>query len=303
MSWLRLSDSWDSDPAVLNMCRTHGDKARLLGWLVQLNLYCARHHTDGWLPAIEYRDVVRSTRWRDQLVAGRLIHQRGDDCPCLPGTWDSVGAAFYVHGYLESNPSKDEYDVQRAKAAELRDRELQARVRARDRGRCRYCGAKVVWADRRSSLGGVFDHVDPTIAAGDANLVVCCRGCNSRKGARTPSAAGMTLLPAPDQTHDHGGDQTADQLVGARSDHSRARTGRDGTGTQPPPPGYQLATGAPIGAGRATGGTHRTSIHPNPYLRTAITGADPLDHAGLPSPDDVTNALDHHDAFMPEGGP
>lgn len=28
----------------------------------------------------------------------------------------------------------------------------------------------------------------------DENLVACCRSCNSRKGARTPQAAGMVML-------------------------------------------------------------------------------------------------------------
>lgn len=315
MSWLRLSDNWDDDPAILNLCVTQGEKTRMLGWLVQLHLYCARHHTDGYLPEIKFRDVVRSPRWRDKLTSPpwggvALVHQRGDDCTCLPDSWPRNGAMFYLHGYLDSNPSKEEYDVQRAKAAELRDRELQARVRARDLNHCRYCRARVVWADRRSSLGGVFDHVDPNVAAGESNLVVCCRGCNSRKGNRTPSAAGMTLLPPPPAAADHSQDQESDlqQTNWSALDPTTHVPARDGTGRDvvPPPGEAAAADGDRPGGCSVTIGppsTIRSSHHPNPYLRSAITGPDPTDHAGLPSPADIDNALNFHDAFMPEGGP
>ena len=94
-----------------------------------------------------------------------------------------------------------------------------------------------------------------------------CRSCNSRKGQRTPEAAGMNLLPVPgdhlpdpswsasesrprppvttrlsssprrsggrpdaDQLADQRRDQQVDQQVDHRSEYSRVGTGRDGTG-------------------------------------------------------------------------
>jgi hypothetical protein len=52
----------------------------------------------------------------------------------------------------------------------------------------------VNWKDRRSGQGATYDHVDPNEGNDLGNLVVSCRGCNSRKGSRTPEQAGMALL-------------------------------------------------------------------------------------------------------------
>lgn len=74
---------------------------------------------------------------------------------------------------------------------------LTTTIRARDGDACRYCAKTVNWRDRRSVDGGTYDHVQPISRGGTEtveNLVVCCRGCNSRKSARTPEEAGMVLL-------------------------------------------------------------------------------------------------------------
>jgi 5-methylcytosine-specific restriction endonuclease McrA len=291
MAWLRLDDNLDTDPIILNVSRNFGEATKVLGWITRLMLYSARHLSDGFLPEVVFRDVVRSRVWREKLTTPpgggtSLVHLRGDACPCLKDRpWPDTAADVYVHHYLSSNPSRDEYDVQRAKQAELRDSELRAAVRQRDRSRCRYCGVAVVWADRRSSTGGVVDHVDPRQAAGAANLVVACRGCNSRKGNRTPDAAGMTLLPAPgtNPRHGNGSDPGRTQLVG--TDTSTRGPVRDGTGRATD---YGPGDAGPAGDRPTTGPptTTRTSTHPNPYHRTAITGLDPPDHAGLPSATD-----------------
>jgi hypothetical protein len=54
---------------------------------------------------------------------------------------------------------------------------VRIKVFRRDRGRCRYCGGQDNLA---------VDHVVPVALGGSnrmRNLVVCCEGCNSRKGA------------------------------------------------------------------------------------------------------------------------
>lgn len=62
---------------------------------------------------------------------------------------------------------------------------------------CRYCGAKVVRGARLpAEIRAHFDVVDPNEPATVDNVVVSCPACNMRKGDRTPSEAGMTLLPA-----------------------------------------------------------------------------------------------------------
>lgn len=66
-------------------------------------------------------------------------------------------------------------------------------VMERDGRTCRYCGA------RSSPLS--IDHVIPRSRGGPdcaSNLVVACRSCNSRKGARTPEQARMPLRPIGD---------------------------------------------------------------------------------------------------------
>jgi 5-methylcytosine-specific restriction endonuclease McrA len=65
---------------------------------------------------------------------------------------------------------------------------------ARDDHRCQYCG------QNRPSNQLSLDHVIPRSLGGKTtweNIVCSCLQCNSRKGGRTPSQAGMTLLTKP----------------------------------------------------------------------------------------------------------
>jgi 5-methylcytosine-specific restriction endonuclease McrA len=67
-------------------------------------------------------------------------------------------------------------------------RRTRARIMKRDKRTCRYCAA----FDART-----IDHKVPQTKGGtndDSNLVVACKRCNSRKGARTPEQAGMRLI-------------------------------------------------------------------------------------------------------------
>lgn len=60
----------------------------------------------------------------------------------------------------------------------------------RDRHKCQYCG-------RRAEN---LDHVVPKSQGGGHawdNVVASCRGCNTRKGGRTPDQAGLSLLRTP----------------------------------------------------------------------------------------------------------
>ena len=70
----------------------------------------------------------------------------------------------------------------------------------RDGNTCQYCRAKLPPKDL------TLDHVIPRSRAGEStweNLVVCCFGCNNRKGSRTPAEAGMALARAPRQISIH----------------------------------------------------------------------------------------------------
>lgn len=297
--WLRLHDRAHEDPLLLHISRTQTDLHRHLGILTALMLYCAQG-TNGFVPAFVARQHLRSKRMMALFTAPPggatpLLHRRGDECECLDGrVWPATGADFYVHHYLKWNPTKEEYDVAGAKKAELRDQELLTAVRNRDQGRCRYCATNCGRYDRIGARGLVYDHVDPTVANGAANLVCACRSCNSRKGNRTPEAAGMALLPVPDQTPT----QPATNGPEPGGTTSRARTGRDGTGQtdgrwrhngrtptgDAGPAGHRDQVGPPT--------PRHDSHHPDPYLRTTITGAQPHHHAGLPDADDYPGEED-----------
>ena len=67
-------------------------------------------------------------------------------------------------------------------------------VMARDQYTCQYCGMAPIRAEL------TLDHVVPRSRGGKSeweNVVVACRGCNQKKGNRTPREAQMTLLREP----------------------------------------------------------------------------------------------------------
>jgi 5-methylcytosine-specific restriction endonuclease McrA len=91
--------------------------------------------------------------------------------------------------------------VPRVIILQMYDRLPQVKVRlsrlniyARDRSTCQYCGRTLPRTDLN------LDHVVPRAAGGRTtweNVVCCCVTCNLRKGARTPTEAGMRLLAIP----------------------------------------------------------------------------------------------------------
>ncbi|HEY0642294.1 MAG TPA: HNH endonuclease [Nocardioides sp.] len=327
--WLKIHDGMPFDPKVMLLGKTKAQVNEAIGMATRLWAWCAQQRTDGFLPAavVEAVGTPACVKRLTTPVFERkpFLHRVGAQCTCLGDRRWPADAAYLVHDYLRYNPSRDENDVDKAQRRELRDRELRAAIRRRDADRCRYCGIDVSWQDHRSARGGVLDHVVPNLAAGPDNLVVACRGCNTRKGKRTPEAAGMRLLPLPDQpagpttrtpeTHDgpktdprsnHGSDPkpyskrtrvgSVDPAVGpsppepppsrpntpsvrpqtaldGTQNGNRARThytgtdapGRDGTGSP-------WAVGPPL--------TQRAPHDPSPYLRAAITGPSPDEHAG-----------------------
>jgi len=68
-------------------------------------------------------------------------------------------------------------------------------VMARDGFMCVYCGSKQTLT---------IDHVFPRHRGGETtweNVVCCCLKCNNKKGARTPSEAGMRMGTPPRKPH------------------------------------------------------------------------------------------------------
>lgn len=159
-----------------------------------LRLYCAAKGNDGTMPARELVVAVqrkisgaRLKKATDELLEAGLLTARGDKIE-LPG-------------WLDEQPPAEVWndDVQRdrwvrAKALR-RDRGLCKSVKDRDRNRCRFCGVRVNWDDRKGAAGGTYDHLDPDGTNSIDNVVVACRRCNGTKKNRTPEQAGMRVLP------------------------------------------------------------------------------------------------------------
>lgn len=180
MSWVRIDDAAMTHPKIVGL----SDKAfRLWVWGLA---YCQQHLTDGFLPRAAM--PPSSSRTAVSLVLARL--------------WDAEESGDHrVHDYLDWNDSREYVDsvrqLAKARMVLVRDPEMRDKLRERDQDLCRYCGKKVNWADRKSAGGATYDHVTP--GGGDTieNLVIACRGCNSRKQRRTPEQADMALLPPP----------------------------------------------------------------------------------------------------------
>jgi hypothetical protein len=176
VTWVRLDDGMSDHPKIAALSNA------ALGAMVRALCYCARNLTDGFVP-FKVLGRYSTAKERADLVTS--------------GVLDEVAGGYQIHDYLDYQPSKAEVLAEREQARlrmELgRDPELRAFLRQRDGDRCRYCGCGVRWTDRRGPGGATYDHVDPEGGSGPENLVIACRGCNSRKGRRTPAQAGMVL--------------------------------------------------------------------------------------------------------------
>lgn len=190
--------------------------------------WAGANKTDGFVPATVVPRWSRS--WRRlaaDLVARGLwaeTEQGGQ------GGWQFVN-------WTEYQPSVEETDVPverlrwRRKQALKKNRVLCDQIVERDRGMCRYCAQRVNWADRKSARGATYDHVDPDGDNSLENVVVACRRCNGRKRDRTPTEAGMVLLPVP-TPYESGSDLAPEVPDPSGDSGALAReTGRDQIGS------------------------------------------------------------------------
>lgn len=150
-----------------------------------------------WLPRAMYINEPESpnvaANWRGAMV-------EIPECPLRSEADDEIGAFMAELGSA--------YEVSWGHGARPHQRvpiDLARRVKARDGSKCRYCGGRVDWSDRKGADGATYDHVDPRGDSTMANVVVACRKCNNLKGLRTPHQASMDLLRSdldPDLDHD-----------------------------------------------------------------------------------------------------
>lgn len=196
MSWAKLSDDYHDNPKMVALGLTAtGLHARAVA-------YCAKHETDGKVPKAwvagqlsELKPVERR-RTLQALLDNNALSENG--------------VAYVVNDYLDYNPSKADLEARRAEAQITREWDVKRKtlfripgltdaIRERDGDLCRYCAQEVNWRDRKGPNGGAYDHVSPRGDNSLENVVVACRRCNSQKGGRTPTEAGMPLLPPPAQ--------------------------------------------------------------------------------------------------------
>lgn len=183
MPWFNVDDGFHSHPK--------GRKAGLeaIGLWTIAGSYCMSYLTDGFVSEWVVKSWPKGPALAKKLVAVGLW---------IPTEKDG-DKGFQFHDWELSQRSKIQVEADRRAAAARQDvarnPELRDAVKDRDGDRCRYCGLIVEWSNRRGSSGGTYDHVIPNGGTNLDNLVVCCRGCNAKKGRRTPEQAGMRLLP------------------------------------------------------------------------------------------------------------
>lgn len=148
----------------------------------------------------------------DGLVSGFVLGRWSPDWRALAqqlvdvGLWaqedtDDGRTHFRFHDWTVYNDPKSKIladrEAERMRVALMRDTDLVKAIRARDGDRCRYCGCQVRWGNQRGPSGATYDHVVPIVAGGANtinNVVIACRGCNSRKKHLTLEEAGMRKL-------------------------------------------------------------------------------------------------------------
>jgi hypothetical protein len=214
VTWFKVDDKLHEHKKVRRM---EHDLAAIGLWTLS-GSWAGGERTDGFVPA----SIPR--RWASpQKIAGlaaRLVDA---------GLWEPAEVdgerGWLFHDWEQCNPTKDDTATDagrlrwRRKNALSKNRDLCERIVARDRSMCRY------------------DHVDPDGPNSFENVVVACRRCNGRKRDRTPTEAGMTLLPEPGPWEptpesEKVPDVSGSDLASPTRDGAESGPGRVGTGSE-----------------------------------------------------------------------
>lgn len=106
MAWIKLDDQWMDNPKIVEAGRDGRDM-----WLASIT-YCAKHLTDGYfhknlLPMLAVMAGVDVAKC--QQFARTLLDV---------GLWEAREDSYYVHDYLDYNPSKEQTESNRNARAE-----------------------------------------------------------------------------------------------------------------------------------------------------------------------------------------
>lgn len=200
MAWVKLDDSMPEDLKVVAF-----SDAAFRAYVTSI-CYSARLLTDGFVPMRLAKQFAGRPRVIQELAPDpwHVTPNICAECRQWPEALEACksGEGFYIHVFLRYNPTRAQIEadreVSRRRSAMNANPYLTQAVRERDGDFCRYCAAAVNWRDRKGAKGGTYDHVIPLSKGGletVENLVVACRQCNFRKGARSPEEAGLILLP------------------------------------------------------------------------------------------------------------
>lgn len=189
MTWFKVDDKFHSHRKVLQLRAESGGMEAVGLWVIA-GSWCADQLTNGFVPRYVLKHLATDSGQESAKLLVRV------------GLWEEAQVegqdGYQFHQWTEHQPTREAVVQKRSRNARrqalVRDPALRDAVRRRDADMCRYCAVKVKWNDRRSGIGGTYDHIDPDGPNSIDNLVVCCRACNSRKLNRTLQACGMHLL-------------------------------------------------------------------------------------------------------------
>jgi 5-methylcytosine-specific restriction endonuclease McrA len=306
MTWSRLDDLYDDHPKVLAAMHMNPLAVALHVTAITAS---SRRESDGLVDPFWLLARVPDRKRREEALA-LLVRLGLFDVVAVGDVLtltDSAGFSaemgpfdeprYVVHDYLAYNPSRRQQESSRLwdrRRKDLeRDKELVAAIRERDGDRCRYCAIKVNWRDRRSERGGTYDHVEPRGENTFANVVVACRGCNMRKGPRTPDAAGMPLLPPGLETSSPGPGSGQNTAKSVSTPH--ALTHPDPALIKPPLAPPATAGGEPgqsPGASPVRLNSRALGTNPRQMDAAAVAGQDAA--AALAAVGSLTDAGDAH---------
>ena len=222
--WFKIDDKLHDHPKVQRLLERYGDDGlAAMGLWTLAGSWCGDQMSDGLISGFVLR------RWHSdwETLAFMLVDS---------GMWnvtDVDGRPHHeFHDWTDYNDTREKILADRIaekmRVALIRDVELVTAIKARDRDRCRYCGCQVRWGNQRGPMGATYDHVVPIKHGGTntiGNVVIACRGCNSRKRHLTLEEAGMRLLRA--------GSMGAPSVLEVPSSSRSTRgSGRDGSGPQ-----------------------------------------------------------------------
>lgn len=194
MAWIESHQDLAHHPKVARLAGTlEVSVPAAIGHLHCLWWWCLSYADDGDLTDFSDFEIAYAAQWQGEPdVFVEALQKAG---------WLDGREVHDWHEYGGKLAEKRMADAQRKRNMRSFYAEGTAdAVKQRDGSRCRYCGKTVNWSDRRSEDGATYDHIDPYGPETEQNVVVACRGCNSRKGQRTPEEAGLTLKPVSGRT-------------------------------------------------------------------------------------------------------